>query len=101
MRFCFYFAFSPMRRLCFIFFLTLFSIATYAQAHYFLLPLRLCAIAPKRKPTTGNTAASGATDLKGKKTAATATSAATADLKKGEGDWVKSILKEATLMKLH
>ena len=58
-------------------------------------------MAPKRKAPTGEAATSGAVDMKGKKAATAATSAATTDLKKGDGDWVKSTLKEPALTKLY
>ena len=56
-------------------------------------------MAPKRKAATADAPAADAAALKGKKTAAGA-SAPVVDLKKSDGDWVKSTLKEAHLDKL-
>ena len=53
---------------------------------------------PKRKASEGAT--SGATAGKSKKLAAAAASAATTDLKKGDGDWVLSTVKEDALTTL-
>ena len=55
-------------------------------------------MAPKRKNDDG--AAAGAAARKSKKQAATASASTATDLKKGEGDWTTSAVKEATLTKL-
>ena len=55
-------------------------------------------MAPKRKNDDG--AAARVAARKSKKAAATASGSTTADLKKGEGDWTSSSVKEANLTKL-
>ena len=54
---------------------------------------------PKRKAAAADAPANDAASLKGKKTAA-GTSASAVDLKKSDGDWMKSTLQEAHLGKL-
>ena len=55
-------------------------------------------MAPKRKNDDGTTA--GAAGKKNKKQAAAASGSTTTDLKKGEGDWTSSSVKDAALTKL-
>ena len=55
-------------------------------------------MAPKRKAS--EVATSSAVAGKSKKPAVAATSTATTDLKKGDGDWVMSVVKQAVLTKL-
>ena len=55
-------------------------------------------MAPKRKQGDGT--AAGAAAGKSKKHAAAASASTATDLKKGEGDWATSSVKEATLTKL-
>ena len=55
-------------------------------------------MAPKRKNDDAATA--GAAARKSKKQAATAYASTATDLKKGEGDWTTSTVKEAMLIKL-
>ena len=64
-----------------------------------LFPLATTAMAPKRKVAAADAPATDAATLKGKKTVAGA-SAPVVDLKKSDGNWVKSTLKEAHLDKL-
>ena len=55
-------------------------------------------MAPKRKNDDGT--GTGAAARRSKKQAAAASGSTAADLKKGEGDWTSSSVKEATLTKL-
>ena len=55
-------------------------------------------MAPKRKNDDGTAASAAA--RKSKKEAAAASASTTTNLKKGEGDWTSSAVKEATLTKL-
>ena len=55
-------------------------------------------MAPKRKNDDGT--AAGATARKSKKQAAAASGSTATDLKKGEGDWTSSSVKETTLTRL-
>ena len=55
-------------------------------------------MAPKRKNDDGT--AAGAVARKDKKQVAAASGSTAADLKKGEGDWTPSSVKETTLTKL-
>ena len=55
-------------------------------------------MAPKRK--SGEVATSSAVAEKKKKPATAAASSATTNVKKGDGDWVMSVLKEPALTKL-
>ena len=55
-------------------------------------------MAPKRKASASDAPVTDAAALKGKKTAASA-SAAAVDLKKSDGDWMKSTIKAAHLEK--
>ena len=63
-----------------------------------LFSLATTAMAPKRKASASDAPATDAAALKGKKTAASA-SAAAVDLKKSDGDWMKSTIKAAHLEK--
>ena len=55
-------------------------------------------MAPKRKNDDGT--AAGAAARKSKKQTAVASASTATDLKKGEGDWTSSAVKEVTLTKL-
>ena len=83
---------------------SLFLLLPRAPAPLFLAPkllpfsLATTAMAPKRKASASDAPATDAAALKGKKTA-TSASAAAVDLKKSDGDWMKSTIKAAHLEK--
>ena len=84
----FTFTHSPLPPASF-FLLALFAIAPCLRPQS---PSPTCSMAPKRKVDDG--AAAGAAGKKNKKQVAAASDSTAADLKKGEGDWTSSSVKD-------